>query len=73
MKNPTDCGVLYLKYISDANYKEIALTGQVPAQEPHSMHFVSSILRFPSTSLIAPTGHEDSQAPQLIQTSGFIL
>lgn len=55
------------------SYRAIALTGQVPAQEPHSMHLEASMLLLPSTSLIAATGQEDSQAPQLMQTSGFTL
>jgi hypothetical protein len=56
-----------------AVYKEIALTGQVPAQAPHSMHLEASMQRFTSFSQIAVTGQADSQAPQLMQTSGFTL
>ena len=55
------------------SYRAIALTGQVPAQAPHSTHLVSSMCLLPSCSLIAPTGQADSQAPQLMQTSGFTL
>lgn len=73
VKNAPVKGALNLQTASSVRYSEIALTGQVPAQEPHSMHLAASMCLLPSTSLIAPTGQEDSQAPQLMQTSGFTL
>lgn len=50
----------------------IASVGQIPAHVPQSIHVPASISLFPSTSLIAETGHSGSQDPQLTQASEIL-
>ena len=47
----------------------IASVGQTEAQLPQSVHKSGSIQRRPFFSLIASTGHSESQAAQLTQAS----
>jgi len=47
----------------------IASVGQTEAQLPQSVHLSGSIQRRPFFSLIASTGHSESQAAQLTQAS----
>jgi hypothetical protein len=47
----------------------MASVGQTAAQLPQSVHLAGSIQRNPFFSLIASTGHSESQAAQFTQAS----
>lgn len=50
----------------------MAFVGQVSTQAPQSMQVSGSILRLSPASLIALTGHDSSQAPQLMHSSVMV-
>lgn len=65
-KEPSYTAWLFLHY----NYCGWgAPTGQTFAQEPQSMHALSSMMYLVSPAEMQLTGHSGSQAPQLMQSS----